>query len=220
MRRRLEPEVMDSDEEARDYDAMDHGEVNRRFVLDLLEQTPRPGAVLDVGCGTALIPIELCRWGAAEVIALDAASSMLALGSANVSRAGLAARIRLCRADAKQLPFPDRSFAAVVSNSLLHHLPEPEQAVRELLRVTAGGGLVFVRDLSRPEDEAGVTRLLEAHAADATPKQRLLLADSLRAALTLEELRAIVVGLGSSGDGVRATSDRHWTWVARLPVLF
>ena len=34
--RTLEPEVMDSPEEARDYDAMDHAEVNRKFVDDLL----------------------------------------------------------------------------------------------------------------------------------------------------------------------------------------
>ena len=32
----LEPEVMDSAEEARDYDAMDHGTVNRVFVADFL----------------------------------------------------------------------------------------------------------------------------------------------------------------------------------------
>ena len=34
----LEPEVMDTAEEARDYDSMDHSEVNRRFVADFLEQ--------------------------------------------------------------------------------------------------------------------------------------------------------------------------------------
>ena len=32
----LEPEIMDSPEEAADYDSMDHAEVNRRFVDDLL----------------------------------------------------------------------------------------------------------------------------------------------------------------------------------------
>ena len=39
----LEPEVMDSTDEARDYDAMDHGEVNRRFVDDLLAAQGRWG---------------------------------------------------------------------------------------------------------------------------------------------------------------------------------
>jgi ubiquinone/menaquinone biosynthesis C-methylase UbiE len=216
MRRRLEPEVMDTVDEARDYDAMDHAEVNRRFVLDLLAQHPPAGAAtLDVGCGTALIPIELCQRGASAVIALDAAATMLALGRENVARAGLQGRIRLCRADAKRLPFPDRSFSVVVSNSLLHHLPDPRAALAELLRVTAPGGLLFGRDLFRPDDEAELARLLEAHAASATPRQRGLLADSLRAALTVEELRALVAELGLPREDVRATSDRHWTWVAR-----
>ena len=31
----LEPEVMDTAEEARDYDTMDHSEVNRRFVAEI-----------------------------------------------------------------------------------------------------------------------------------------------------------------------------------------
>ena len=42
----LEPEVMDSPEEARDYDAMDHAEVNRRFVADFLTARSEPAAVI------------------------------------------------------------------------------------------------------------------------------------------------------------------------------
>ena len=59
--RTLEPEVMDTEEEARDYDAMDHRDVNTRFCDDLLEllDGKPPRRALDVGTGTALIPIEL-----------------------------------------------------------------------------------------------------------------------------------------------------------------
>src|SRR5579871_5475245 len=56
----LEPEVMDSLEEARDYDAMDHAQVNRVFVADLLSFWQASGTILDVGTGTAQIPLELC----------------------------------------------------------------------------------------------------------------------------------------------------------------
>ena len=59
--RTLEAEVMDSAAEARDYDAMDHREVNRVFVADFLAAWGGGGSVLDVGTGTAQIPIELCR---------------------------------------------------------------------------------------------------------------------------------------------------------------
>ena len=45
--RTLEPEVMDSAEEAGDYDAMDHGAVNRAFVADLQEGWDRRDAAID-----------------------------------------------------------------------------------------------------------------------------------------------------------------------------
>ena len=49
----LEPEVMDSAEEAHDYDAMDHGTVNRLFVEDFLAGWDGSNPILDVGTGTA-----------------------------------------------------------------------------------------------------------------------------------------------------------------------
>src|SRR5262245_7088966 len=124
LNRQLEPEVMDSAEEARDYDAMDHSAVNRAFVADLLAFWDSPaGWVLDVGTGTAQIPIELCRQHPGlRVVAIDAAAHMLDLAGANVRRAGLESRIRLERCDAKRLPHPQGSFAAVISNSIVHHI--------------------------------------------------------------------------------------------------
>ncbi len=100
--RTLEPEVMDTEEEARDYDAMDHGEVNARFCDDLLAIAPAPGQVLDVGTGPSLIPIALCRRSpAVHVDAIDLARHMVALAERNVARAGLGDRIRRRLADAK-----------------------------------------------------------------------------------------------------------------------
>ena len=54
--RRLEPEVMDSPEEARDYDAMDHSHVNRVFVTDFLAVWNGHNPILDVGAGTVAPP--------------------------------------------------------------------------------------------------------------------------------------------------------------------
>ena len=78
LKRVLEPEVMDSSEEAEDYNAMDHSHVNQVFVQDLLafvEAHGKPlGDVLDLGTGTALIPIELCQRDAnCRVMAIDMA---------------------------------------------------------------------------------------------------------------------------------------------------
>jgi ubiquinone/menaquinone biosynthesis C-methylase UbiE len=214
--RTLEPEVMDTLEEAHDYDAMDHSAVNRVFVADLLAVWDGHGPVLDVGTGTAQIPIELCRQHpAARVTAIDLAEHMLVIGRYNVERAGLADRITLEHRDAKKMPYADGAFGAVISNSIVHHIPEPRLVLAEMARVTAAGGLLFVRDLLRPADNTAVERLVDLYAAGANDHQKEMFGASLRAALTLDEVRALVAGLGFEPETVRQTTDRHWTWQAR-----
>jgi ubiquinone/menaquinone biosynthesis C-methylase UbiE len=212
----LEPEVMDTPEEARDYDTMDHSAVNRVFVTDFLAVWDGSNPILDLGTGTAQIPIELCRRSAtARVVAIDLAEHMLAVGRDNVRRAGLGERIQLQRVDAKGVPFPDAAFGAVISNSIVHHIPEPAGVLAEMVRVAAPGGLLFVRDLLRPSDETTLQRLVATYAGDANQHQQQMLADSLHAALTLEEIRQLVGALGFGPTTVRQTTDRHWTWTAR-----
>ena len=60
MDRVLEPEVMDSLEEAIEYDSMDFTEVNSAFARSAAVLGPVFGNVLDAGTGTARIPIALC----------------------------------------------------------------------------------------------------------------------------------------------------------------
>jgi ubiquinone/menaquinone biosynthesis C-methylase UbiE len=237
--RTLEPEVMDSREDAWDYDSMDHACVNRRFVDDLLAtgftgranadavapsadigddagEEPARLLVLDIGTGTAQIPILLCQ--ATEnirVLATDAAVSMLDLARLNVEIAGVRDQIQLDQSDAKQMAYADAMFDAVISNSIVHHIPEPCRVIREAVRVTKPGGLLFFRDLNRPAEAAEVDRLLASYAAECNEHQRMLFRDSLHAALTLDEVRAIIAEHGFAPETVQATSDRHWTWCAR-----
>lgn len=217
----LEPEVMDTPEEAMAYDEMDHSAVNRLFVDDLSAAANQQGCglgseVLDLGTGTARIPIELCsRGGDVRVVAVDLSVSMLDLARITVELAGLTRRIMLARVDAKGLPYASGRFPSVMSNSIVHHIPDPRVALAEAWRVLAPGGLMFVRDLLRPADQATLAGLVETYAADCTEHQRQLFADSLRAALTVEEISEMVAEFGAPPHTVQATSDRHWTWSAR-----
>jgi ubiquinone/menaquinone biosynthesis C-methylase UbiE len=216
LKRVLEPEVMDTPEEARAYNAMNHSEVNRRFVDDLLAAGSISGEILDLGTGTALIPIELCqRDTSARVLAIDLSVSMLDLARGNVEMASLMSQIMLDRVDGKGLPYADGRFSAVISNSIAHHIPEPLAVLQEAWRVLAADGLIFIRDLLRPEDDATVQRLVDTYAAGATAHQRQLFDDSLRAALSLDEIRQLVRAVGASPHDIQQTSDRHWTWSTR-----
>lgn len=216
----LEPEIMDDPAEVDAYDKMDHEQVNQRFVRDLLESGPMVGHVLDVGTGTARIPILLCQEAQTieTCIASDASQNMLDVARINVENAGLTHRIQLQREDSKNLTFPDGRFECLISNSLIHHLPEPKIAITEMVRVTKDGGRLFLRDLMRPESMSEIEALLALHASGEPASSQLLFVQSLSAALTLDEIRSIVADLGFDRTTVQATSDRHWTWDARKAV--
>jgi ubiquinone/menaquinone biosynthesis C-methylase UbiE len=225
--RTLEPEVMDTAEEAADYDAMDHSTVNRAFVDDFLaawsastdahpvgDAAKRRTQVqtLDVGTGTALIPIELARRDfPCHITAIDLAAEMLKLAWQNIARAGLEHVIVPALVDAKGLPYPDASFDAVISNSIVHHIPQPHDTLAEMWRVLRPGGVLFVRDLLRPGTDAEVEHLVETYAGIESPRQQQLFRQSLHAALTLAEVRDLLHAPGLPAAWVRQSSDRHWT---------
>lgn len=218
---------MDSSQEAEDYDAMDHAAVNGAFCEDLLAEAPDLTRALDVGTGTALIPIDLCtRAPWAHVTAVDMAEAMLAVARRNVERAGLQARIVLEARDAKATGLADGAFQTVFSNSLVHHVPDTVTLLREMRRLVAPGGLLFVRDLARPADGAALDALVEHYAKipEVEPparaqleRQRAQFAASLHAALTLDEVLESALGAGLHGARALLSSDRHFTlvWTAR-----
>jgi ubiquinone/menaquinone biosynthesis C-methylase UbiE len=148
------------------------------------------------------------------VTAIDLAEHMLVVGRKNVAHAGLGDRLTLECVDGKQMPYADAAFRGVISNSIIHHIPRPEAVFAEMVRVVAKGGVLFVRDLLRPDDEAALRHLVETYAGDANAHQQQMFGDSLHAALSLDEVRAMVSSLGFAPQSVTQTTDRHWTWTA------
>jgi ubiquinone/menaquinone biosynthesis C-methylase UbiE len=212
MQRVLEPEVMDTWEESVAYDAMDFTAVNQAFAERVIALAPESALVLDAGTGTARIPILLCQqrpqW---QVIGIDRSKTMLQIGAANVKQAGLQVQITLADEDAKQLPYPDGYFDAVVSNSLVHHLPEPLPFLQELKRVLKPQGAIVLRDLLRPLDLVTVDALVGSIGDGYDAHQQKLFRDSLCAAFRLDELRALLDTAGLQDVSLYQSSDRHWT---------
>lgn len=223
--RTLEPEAMAGEEEASVYNSMDHGAVNAVFVSDLLAaaQVPTlesgPWFVLDAGTGTGHVPIELCQQrDNVRVLAVDLSDAMLELARANVEQAGFSSRVQIESADCKDLPLGDGAADVVMSNSLVHHIPDPLPALAEFWRIVRPGGLLFVRDLARPDSEANVEMIVDRVAADGTTYERQLLRQSLHAAITAEEVDDLAKSIGLQLGSVRMTSDRHWTLQAVKPL--
>lgn len=215
----LEAEVMDTAADAADYDAMDFATVNAAFAVDALatfdESTQ---SILDVGTGTARIPIEMAnRSPRLRIVAVDLSAEMLKLANVNIANAGKSHQVEVQLVDAKRMPFPDGHFDAVVSNSIVHHIPDPATFFHEVRRLVKPHGPIFVRDLVRPPDRETLDRLVALYAAHDTPHQRQLFADSLHAALTLDDVQTMVAAIGFDPTSVTLTSDRHWTWSAKRP---
>ena len=224
----LEPEVMDTEQDAREYDEMNNSAANTLFVDDLLkfarsvqgdedpDQEFQLGDVLDLGTGTALIPVELCkRHEGCRVMAIDLAASMLDLAVYNLEANSLTHRITLAQADAKKLGFEDSMFDVAMSNSIIHHIPDPLGSLEHMVRVTSDDGILFVRDLMRPDDLETLDDLVKTYTAEDSEYVRKFYRESLHAALTLDEIRAMVSSLGLDPQTVQATSDRHWTWATQ-----
>jgi SAM-dependent methyltransferase len=110
----------------------------------------RPGdRALDMGCGAGRHAFELLRRGA-DVTALDmdagelkdVAGMLAAMDEAGEAPPG--AQGRAVRGTAYALPFRDGAFDRVVASEVLEHLPQDRDAMRELARVLAPGGLLAV----------------------------------------------------------------------------
>jgi ubiquinone/menaquinone biosynthesis C-methylase UbiE len=218
LHRILEPEVMDTLEEAFEYDSMDHSQVNEVFCNDFFAARNLNDGVriLDVGTGTAQIPIAMCKRNIGlKITAIDLAESMLTLGNKNIQTARLEDSITLVQVDSKKMPYSDESFDQVISNSIIHHIPNPLECFKEMIRVTKKDGLLFIRDLLRPFSMVELHNIVNLHAGDATPKQKQLFTDSLHASLSLTEVREMVKLFGFDACTVIQSSNRHWTFTAR-----
>ena len=212
MQRVLEPEVMDSWEEAIEYDSMDFTEVNTAFAEKAITLAPTTAKVLDAGTGTARIPILICQqrpqW---QIIGIDLAQSMLEVGLKNVTQANLQQQISLELVDAKQMPYSDGQFDLVISNSIVHHLPDPLPFFLEIKRVLKPKGAIIIRDLIRPANEEIINSLVEGIGSDYNEHQKKLFSDSLHAAFTLDEVNNLLDQAGLAQVKIYQSSERHWT---------
>ena len=209
MKRILEPEVMDTVEEAAEYDAMDHTGPNASFMERLLE-LGAAGRFLDIGTGPGHIPLLICEeLPGSSVLGVDLSENMLIHANRHREGSAFVERIEYKLMDAKDLELPDGHFDAVYSNTILHHIPDPRPFLSEAYRMLRPGGALLIRDLFRPESEERRDELVELYAVGASENQRELFRASLHAAFTPDELRAIADEAGLKSAEVVIDSDRH-----------
>ena len=116
--------------------------VNAAAAARVAELVPVEARVLDCAAGTGEFSLAAAK-RAASVLCTDQSRPMLDRARKKAAKRGLT-NIRFAQRDVTALSDPDGSFDAVIAANVLHLLPEPETAVRELWRVTAPGGRLIL----------------------------------------------------------------------------
>jgi arsenite methyltransferase len=111
--------------------------------------------VLDVGCGNGFVLIDVAkRLSAGTAVGIDVWKAEAGEQSAELARRnayleGVADRVEIKSADARQMPFPSQSFDVIVSSLMLHHAggrSDRHRVLAEMLRVLKPGGTIKLYD--------------------------------------------------------------------------
>lgn len=110
------------------------------------------GDALEVGCGTGFFLLNLAQAGVLERgFVTDISPGMVDLAKRNAAGLGMQVEGRV--ADAESIPYDGDSFDLVVGHAVLHHIPDVDLALREVLRVLRPGGrFVFAGEPTRYGD--------------------------------------------------------------------
>jgi arsenite methyltransferase len=111
--------------------------------------------VLDIGCGKGLLLIEAAkRIPQGKAVGADLWDqtmeykyvAQMALDNAKIE--GVSARVEVVTADVQSMPFIDNSFDVVMTSLMMHHVPDINKALKEMVRVLKPGGTIIIADVN------------------------------------------------------------------------
>jgi ubiquinone/menaquinone biosynthesis C-methylase UbiE len=136
----------------------------------LLADLPEGGKIVDVGCGTGTLSIDLANSDSdIEVVGIDGDPDALTRAQEKPG----AQRVSWVRGFAGELPLENGSADSLVMTLLLHHLEpdEKQQALTEAHRVLRPGGSLHIADWGRPRGLFAI-RFLALRILDGFPNTR------------------------------------------------
>jgi SAM-dependent methyltransferase len=155
---------------------------------------------LDVGCGTgALTEAILATADPREVVGVDPSADFLATAEGQIADP----RVRFAVADAAALPVPGDAYDVVIAGLVLHFVPDPPPAIREMMRAARRGGTVtaYVWDFA---GERQFTRYFWRAATDLNPAATAQDPSRQMSLCQPEPLAALFAGAGLQAVTVQA----------------
>jgi ubiquinone/menaquinone biosynthesis C-methylase UbiE len=220
MHRIPEPDLMDDDEQARAYAQADFDTPHSLFI-ELFQQyfatEPVTGLVLDLGCGAADISRRFAQsYPQCQIEGIDGSAAMLKYAAASLEQHHLQSRIKLSQLYLPSSQLPAAHYDAVICNSLLHHLHDPQTLWQTIKHVAKSRAPIFIMDLLRPESARQAEIMVQQYSADEPDILRHDFYHSLLAAYNIEEVDAQLQAAGLIRLQLHEVSDRHWVAVGHL----
>ena len=213
MQRITEPELMNDAAQALAYAQADFDDPHNMFIQKFKDTFPKmkvSGHILDLGCGSADISIRFAKAFPDCVIeGLDGALRMLKHGTLAVENAQLESRISLIQGVLPDVSLPRDNYNAIISNSLLHHLHQPDILWESIKRFGVSGSRVYIMDLMRPDSEHIAREFVDLYARGEPQVLQDDFYHSLCAAFLPEEIQSQLERTGLSQLTIKIISDRH-----------
>jgi ubiquinone/menaquinone biosynthesis C-methylase UbiE len=126
----------------------------RQRTADLAQIQPGD-MVLDVGCGTGTLAIEVQQrvGSTGRVFGIDPGPNQIARARSKATRRNLPIEFQI--GVIEHLPFPDQMFDVVLSTIMMHHLGDglKREGLSEIARILKPGGRLVIADFKRPEGQ-------------------------------------------------------------------
>ena len=208
-----EKEIMDDKEQAEAYSNADFSEPHNLFV-DLVSKLVEPQKhrkVLDIGIGDGDIAIRLIKkFPTMRVTGFDGSLAMLDCAKKNIQESGFSDRISYRHDLIENNPFDKVKFDLVISNSVLHHVKNPDLFWILIKNRINENGKFFIMDLLRPKTIGEAQRLVYKYTANETEQLKKDFYNSLLASYTPNEIQTQLRKNNFIESNVKQITDRHF----------
>jgi trans-aconitate methyltransferase len=211
MDRILEPELMEDAEQVSAYAKADFEQPHNDFIQRLRSVVANPafkGTALDLGCGPGDVTQRFAKtFPLCKIDAVDGSKPMLDYAAKPINNQ-LRQRINFIHGKLPNIVLLKASYGVIFSNSLLHHLPDPQALWQTVKQYSSAGTAIIVMDLIRPDSPEAAQDLVSTYAALEPEILQRDFYNSLLAAFTMAEIKdqLIAADLPLSAEQI---SDRH-----------
>lgn len=214
MKRTPEPELMTDDVQAQAYAEADFEDPHRRFIEQFIKQfgaEDNKGYVLDLGCGPGDISFRFAKtFPKCTVHGVDGSEAMLRYGHEILSKKyDIQERVKLIHGLLPGATLPRDQYDIIISNSILHHLKNPQDLWTTIKSYADRSTPIFIMDLIRPANEQIARNLVEKYAREESWILKLDYFNSFLAAYEIDEIKDQLKEANLDFLSVYQATDRH-----------